>query len=423
MTANDTDQISNTSSGGTAEHARPDEGGASFEAESREILHRVRASFRDLMAAVPGTTRRAADVSRSLALDKRTAWQLFKIISSDDPLTSAMHVPTGATAERVLRAATDRGAPAATTEAVRAATRAFDGLIARYAGDRSLFDTMVAAAVDADAPVDLAHYRAAFRANTHIYRAFSGAHSSCHIYHRSLDDPTLLDVAMLRGHHDLCHAGASPFLCIDRTRLVRDTDPAQARREPILPDSGHNVGLIPEFSTVSPSQFSLVERAKGLADFQLRMLGPGLPGRMTFVFGHVLRNVAKVRKYETDDTIRSALSVRTIPTKSGTLNVLVHTPTFGIVEPEVFWQRTGDGQNLNPAEHPERLLTLPPDCLSVLAGGIDSLATPELPRQADLVRWALDRLGWAHSEFQVFRCRVEYPLVPSSLSLVFPLPE
>lgn len=399
---------------------------SAFETESRETLRRLRASFLALMAAVPGTPGRAADVGRALSVDKKTAWQVFKIISSDDPFACASHVPTGKALERVLRAAGDRGVPISMTDGVRATTRAFDELVMRYAGDRSVFDTMVSSIVDADAPVELAHYRAAFRANVHIYEASCRVASVCQIFHHNLDDPTRLDLAVLQGKHDLRQTGGRPYLPVGSTTLRRDTDgPVAGCVAPLVTDDGLNIGFLPEFSTSSSSQISLANRDEKRAEIQMRLQGAGLPGRATCVFGHVLRAPGKVRRFETDEHVESSSSVRSIPTELLNLDVLVHTPTFGTVVPKVSWLRdAGRNENIpDPRRHPDKQLAVPPGCLTELAGGIDSLATPELPRQAELVRWALNKLGWEQSGYQIFRCRLRYPLVPSTLSLMFQLPE
>jgi len=35
----------------------------------------------------------------------------------------------------------------------------------------------------------------------------------------------------------------------------------------------------------------------------------------------------------------------------------------------------------------------------------------------------IERLGWDSADFQAFRLRMEYPVLPSSLVVEFPLPE
>ena len=57
-----------------------------------------------------------------------------------------------------------------------------------------------------------------------------------------------------------------------------------------------------------------------------------------------------------------------------------------------------------------------------LGKGPSVLHTPEVPRYAEMVQYALDRSGWNASNFDVYRCRVEYPVMPSSVVVQFELP-
>lgn len=58
-----------------------------------------------------------------------------------------------------------------------------------------------------------------------------------------------------------------------------------------------------------------------------------------------------------------------------------------------------------------------------LGHGTDVLETPDVPRYVELITYAMDRLGWDAEEFEVFRCSIEYPVMPSSVVAQFDLPE
>jgi hypothetical protein len=40
----------------------------------------------------------------------------------------------------------------------------------------------------------------------------------------------------------------------------------------------------------------------------------------------------------------------------------------------------------------------------------------------ELCRYAFERLGWDAERFDVYRCRVEYPVLPSTVVMQFELP-
>ena len=66
----------------------------------------------------------------------------------------------------------------------------------------------------------------------------------------------------------------------------------------------------------------------------------------------------------------------------------------------------------------------------MLAGclaGLEKLVEGEAQEQyraavRDLAQPAMDRLGWNGDRFDVFRCRVEFPVNPSTVVVWFPLP-
>ncbi len=46
-----------------------------------------------------------------------------------------------------------------------------------------------------------------------------------------------------------------------------------------------------------------------------------------------------------------------------------------------------------------------------------------MPRYGEMAAYVFDRLGWDAEQFEVFRCRVEYPVMHSAVVVRFPLPE
>ena len=53
----------------------------------------------------------------------------------------------------------------------------------------------------------------------------------------------------------------------------------------------------------------------------------------------------------------------------------------------------------------------------------DALRLNELPRYADLLQYAFERVGWRPEEFYVFRLRMQYPALATTLVLKHELPD
>ena len=49
--------------------------------------------------------------------------------------------------------------------------------------------------------------------------------------------------------------------------------------------------------------------------------------------------------------------------------------------------------------------------------------TPRGSEQVEMAAWALERVGWDSEKFYVYRCRVKYPVMPSSVVIRYDLPE
>ena len=58
-----------------------------------------------------------------------------------------------------------------------------------------------------------------------------------------------------------------------------------------------------------------------------------------------------------------------------------------------------------------------------LGRGPSVLHTADVPRYSKIAGYVFDRLGWDGSRFDVYRCRVQSPVVPSTVTLQFELPE
>jgi len=71
--------------------------------------------------------------------------------------------------------------------------------------------------------------------------------------------------------------------------------------------------------------------------------------------------------------------------------------------------------------HAREILETPP--VTYLGKAPRALDTPDIPRYLELFEHVCQRVRWEPSAFHVFRCRVEYPVLPSSLVVGFDLPE
>src|SRR5687767_4007103 len=88
------------------------------EQQTVKALKQLQSSILGLINATPGTTRRPTDLTETLGIHYKLAWQVHRLAHADDPLAQAGNVPGPMAMERFLDASAKRGAPAERVVAV-----------------------------------------------------------------------------------------------------------------------------------------------------------------------------------------------------------------------------------------------------------------------------------------------------------------
>src|SRR6185436_6662818 len=114
----------------------------SFEAAAAAFMVELQVSLSELLTAIPSPIRRAVDLERSLHLDKKLAWQVFRLANTTS-LAEAVNVPAAPSVRRLLEAARRRKVPRETVDRVAAAFERFEELVVRHAGDREGLNTLL----------------------------------------------------------------------------------------------------------------------------------------------------------------------------------------------------------------------------------------------------------------------------------------
>ena len=401
-------------------------GGAAFEADVAHVLLRLRSALAAVIAAVPGNVARAADLQRALKIDMKLSWKLFKVIGATDPLAAGPHVPGPANMRTFLRAAGKRGVAQELIDGAARVAGDFRELVTAHAGDRAAFDSMVSglATDEVGEQIHLQHKRAAFRANRHIWGLQARTHLRCLLVQPAADSE-MLSVAVLQGYIDLRRLRPQVPLVVSRTRVTdNDGTIRQVAREPLDPAGAtqHGIALIREFCSQPLPQFRTTNGEGGFVLGELVTDGVGNKAAITCIDGHVSPTAGPRYRDDKNQFLRSAVRVR-IPSEALVFDVLVREGTFGAVQPAVavYGEDLSGGPGLGGPQ--ERDLLALNESVVYLGRGPSVLHTPDVPRYTDLARYALARLGWDGEQFDVFRCRVEYPVMAGTVRISMALPE
>ena len=402
-----------------------------FERQARAVLHRLRASLSVLIGAVPsvGELRKAADLQRALGIGNTLAWQVYKLAHARDPLAEASSVPRAGGMKRLFEAAAQRGVPAKHIEASTAAIQEFDELVKVHAGDRAAFDSMVSGLTEEGSQlVDAQQKRAAFRANSHLWGVQARTQLKCTILNPSLASTTSLDLVQLQGYVNLRRFRRAVPLLVSGIRLMDDDKHdilPPYRREPLAGDGAAAQGalLLAEFCSQPPPEIRILRSEAGDVQTELVACGVGNESAVTYMVGDVVRSVPGPYSDDTRPGLESHAWVR-VPAEVLIHDVLVHEELFGSLTPKTSVYGNHDrSPGASAFDRSEANPLGVKESTIYMGKGASVLQTLDVPRYPEMAQYAFDRLGWDGEKFDVYRCRVAYPVMPSSVVVRFDLPE
>jgi hypothetical protein len=381
-----------------------------FEQEAAEVLSRVCRSIGQVIEQLPGPIRRAADVQRALGIDKALGWQLFRVGGGTDPINAGPHVPRPAPLAKALRAAARCGvAPETIDEAAEAAAE-FERLVDRHAGDRGSFDAMARGlAPDGADQVQLKDRRAAFRANSNIWGINAVASYSCVAYHdgeKAGTEDSVLVIGQV-GVQKL-RAGAK-FSVGYQWSVYKSTQGGNDARTRV--ESQRQADFLESFSTTPLPGLQTREVEPGLMEATLELRGVGRSSAVTYF----VRHVARAASEHSSPSWYGGSSTCRLPVEVGISDVLIPRgwcdPATATV---VTYGNLQDVRRVGARDPADRL-----PCAGTivhLGQDIGRLQTPVVPRCPEMILDVLRTMGWDRTQYDVFRCVMEYPILHAAVA-------
>jgi hypothetical protein len=402
-----------------------------FEEQATSVLRRLRGAVSAVIEAVPGSgsISKAADLQRALNIRSTLAWQVYRLAYAAGPVVEASAIPGVTAMNHFFEAASARQVPNDVIIRARRAVEEFKAVVQAHAGDRSAFDSMISALDGSRSThIDLQHKRAAYKANSHLWGVRAKTQLSCFMHQPSADNPDMIDLVGIRGMIGLRRLRRNAPWVISRVRLSDADGRVQERHQiergsPIDPieDGAPAVSLLRDFCSKPLPKFSVAPGGEGLVNVELQPTSVGDQSAVTCLIG---------------DAYRSVFSLHSTPeTPEHTMQTIVRTPCETLIHDVLLYH------GMFPEQLPqvcvysdlravtttllgrERDLLPMSETVIYLGRGPQVLSTPDVPRYAEMVQYALDRVGWDASKFDVYRCRVEYPIMPSSVVTIVEPPK
>ena len=396
----------------------------SLEQTAAPLLKETQAAFRALIDAVPGVTRRPTDLQKTLGINVSLAWQIHRFARAEDPFAESRNLPGQVAMERLLAAAIRRGVPTDVINRTTKALNAIEELGKRFASSRKEFESLLSGLAREGAdPIDLTHRRAAFEAQSHLLGFRADASIGCFVRAPSTQNPSRIDAAMFRTLTGVRRFRNDASVVIASARTVHD-DGSQddTPLEPLAPVTDPRYsGLMPDFcSQPLPVVANVSNDGKSL-NLELRPSGLGAESAVTCTIGHFL--CGSLSRYRTQiDTHAFSITRVRMPCKLLIQDTIVYRGLFESTPPTVL--TLTDHRDVDTASFNRSCDRLPGRDSAVFMGsGVEAIKLEENPQYWEAVCYTFNRMQWKIDDFDVYRVRIEYPVMPSSVFTRFDLRE
>lgn len=378
-----------------------------FREECARVARGLRSAVRRLLADSPDRITRATDLQNALGIRAPLAWQVFRLAKTNDPLESVPFTPLPEAMSRVFDAGRRAGWNAALLERARRAYENFQTFVAKHAGDRATFDAMVSGlGCESNEQVDVRSRRAAFRACAPLWGLRSALTYRCLI--AALDRPGTTPLsAIIQGSSGVraLRPGRSLPIC-RRTITMTMAD----KGVPEFAPDASSTGLLEDFCSANLSRVTTKRRGSVAHDF-VELTGVGLTAE-TDVFLST-----KLRTGLTDDEPELGVtSMVRVPTELYIADLLV---PVGAMNPSSAVVRVyGCLEDVSAAENAAaEYLLASSHTPEYLGTSVDALHSDRFRRCPELVRFVLRDLGRSREDFDIFRCRIPYPVLHTCIGL------
>lgn len=367
----------------------------SFAQAAEAALARLQTELRGLLQRIPGA-RTPTDLRDALGIPYNLSWRVLRTVGAATALEAGPFAPSHASIKTLIRAArSHKILPPGSMLAE--ASEQLQALIDARAGGRATFDTMVSAITGADAERHNAELkRSAFRINCQIMGKLIDATLWTLIVAPDPADVRFVRIAVLGAFIGFQRLRHDASLRITRASHIT-ADGVSLGREPLDPDEPNHLGmgLLSRFCSDPLPDVEIVEEGDAVA---LCFTTPdlGIDSGVDLFYGYVSRGTAD------EPTEMLSLITRT-PTRVQIQDLFVHSSLYDHEEValDLFADRSRSDR-------------LPiPEVASRIGRGRWTTRCPEISRYGEVADFVFGRMGWDIEEFNLFRCRIEHPMLQS----------
>jgi len=400
-----------------------------FEMHAERVLGRMRDAFARIVDDLRAKGIQRNSLHKALGIDRTLGWKILKVAHGGDLFTMAPHVPGPSSIRTFLEAATEHAVPSALVDAALQALTEHERLIQVHAGDRAALDIMAAGfAKRGRNTTELSHRKAVARGNSYLWGVHAETQVKAYVIYPG-SEPGRLDFASLGGFVELQRMRPGMSWVVSRSRCTDNDGRMRFSFEPVPIDQVELAGadpgapLLVEFCSHPLPRFRRrVTGADGMLEDEL-VEGPvGKCGAVTCMMGEIARNVASYFRDEHNELCECLVFART-PCNALVLDLLVHEDLFPGMTPELAVYSELEGGAAYPARGRAHHQLPVSETVELLGKGPAVVHTEYVPRYAEMVRYALDKLGWDGDRLVVHRAQIAFPPIPAAVVLRYKLME
>jgi hypothetical protein len=390
-------------------------------ADAKGAVLGLRRALMDLMHSVNADPMRPQDVSRQFKLDKTLTWKISRVIREDDAASAISHVPGRRRMQSLISAMELAGAPVHLLEATQKSFDEFERFVELHSGDRDTLDVIVTnAASEVGRKRQEVFRKSGFQSNAAVWGVRAKAQIGINFVGPAQADGTL-ETATLCGFVGLQRLRANLPWAVANAFVWGDERDEALRSVPLHPDGTISGGpLLPQFCSKPLPMLRTVSVDKNNSRYEL-LEGPvGQGSAVDLYLGWRWPRLATMYGQDENDLGEHGLNLST-PVETAILELWVHRSlTFAMNPVARVYSALPSGPKYPNEGREAGLLPLYSDVVD-LGPGVLGASSPEVPRGAELVAFAANRLGQSAQDYHGFRLRIKYPPIPTVAFLQHPL--
>lgn len=389
-----------------------------------DYLDTVRALRADLIAAfefLSIESKKPRETARQLGLDKSLAWKVTRIIHEEDASKVAGAIPGTSGMRQVTHSLMERELPEQMADSI---SRAYEGYLEMtrvHSSSKNSYELMLDGMSIHDEDVRRKSRQYAFRGNCGIWGIQSDVRVSAHVLTINRENPSLLNYAGfggLTGFQRLRPGQPWPIF-----QFLGYEDSGEPMRSDMVP-----IGDNPS------SEFPLIidEFCKGtLPELQLWShdstvsyeFGDGLIGKTgkCDVFLGYIDKQPKPRYKDQNNQYGELMCLIDTPIETLMFDLIVEREIAERIHPESMIYGRANGPNQGKDVRSPKNLVPYKESLKLLEPGANMLMTPLIPSYSQLGERVIGKLGRDMSDFVCWRMILDFPIMPSTVSIRFEL--